>query len=111
MACSFAADFSADGDQKRIDAEGTYSKPLLAISGPASLRFTATVPREGTYVVRVAGNSGPAIRSLTLQVDGKPAELENYAGLDMNDQITRELFSPAPRVVSGMEHHTIGRPA
>ncbi len=77
----------------------TYSKVLLESTPGGDLRieFVADLPQGGNYFIRLSANSGSAARMLELTIDGVQAALENYAGLDANQSITREVH-PAPEI-------------
>jgi len=78
--------------KKRPSAGGTYSHELLeTIDGETpQIEFTANVPEDSNYYIRLSANSGKEARKLELFIDGKKAELENDAGYNMDDHITRD---------------------
>jgi hypothetical protein len=85
---------------KRAGNMGTYSKVLLqSIPGDRALRieFDAEAPQDSEYFIRLSTNSGGAARALELNVDGVKAELENHAGLDATQRITRAV-DPEPEI-------------
>src|ERR1019366_784385 len=86
--------------QKRPGTRGAYSKVLLASApqkGAPRIEFTANVPQDGDYLIRISASSGKALHQLELSVDGVTADLESYPGLDSNEPATREL-DPVPPI-------------
>jgi hypothetical protein len=87
---------ASPGSTKRAEVEGTYSKSLIELNaqGRAStIRFAASVPRPGDYLVRAACNAGKAIRSFELFVDERRADLETHPYLDATLSLTRGDYS------------------
>jgi beta-mannosidase len=108
---------------KQSSDHGTYSKTLLQFgSGDAGsqVEFTADLPQDSDYFIRLSANSGKAARMLELEIDGARAPLEDYAGLDATQPITREVhpepeFSWFPgwrmRLSKGKHHLVLSLPA
>jgi hypothetical protein len=87
---------TSPGSTKRVGVEGTYSKTLMELDGKSrgsTVRFSAGVSKPGDYLVRVACNSGEAIRSFQFLVDGRRADLESYPYLNANLPLTRRSYS------------------
>ena len=84
------------GVSRKIDAEDTYAKTLLALGENGSrpyLKFALNLPQDGAYLVRVACSSGLALKSWELLVDGQKAQREEYPGIDMTFHVTRGTYS------------------
>jgi hypothetical protein len=91
---------SATHVAKRTGDISAYSKVLLESTpdgGDLRIEFVADLPQDGDYFIRLSANSGSAARGLGLTIDGVQAAPENYAGLDANQRITREVH-PAPEI-------------
>ncbi len=91
-----APDIAARGAATRVAADATYSPALLEIGGgeePAILKTPVSVPKDGEYLVRVACDSGKALRSCDLRVDGIKANLEYYPYFDFSLGMTRRPYS------------------
>ena len=85
---------------KRESTNGAYSKILLESAhdgGNLHIEFVADLPQDSNYFIRLSANSGSAARMLELTIDGTKAALENYAGLDASQRITREVH-PEPAI-------------
>jgi hypothetical protein len=82
--------------EKQPSEGGTYSRELLKASpgaGQLHFEFTATVPEDGNYYVRVSANSGKAAHQLRLVIDRNEAPLEKYDPLNPNEHLTRDVYS------------------
>ena len=81
--------------QRQAGNEGTYSRELLKTnpSGKPHFEFLATVPQDSNYYIRVSVNSGKAAHQLDLTIDGKKAPLEQYATLNPNEHLTRDVYA------------------
>ncbi|MDO8589568.1 MAG: glycoside hydrolase family 2 TIM barrel-domain containing protein [Armatimonadota bacterium] len=79
-----------------LKGDGTYSETLLRLGGEgggSKAEFQVDLPRDSTYLIRVACDSGRALRQYTCLVDGKPAKLENCPYTDMELGMTRQPYS------------------
>ena len=82
--------------RKRLSEGGTYSHELLQSTpgtGKPEFDFTATVPEDANYYVRVSANSGKAAHQLRLTIDGKEAPFEKYETLNPNEHLTRDVYA------------------
>ena len=68
------------GTAHRADMKDTYSGKVLEFK----------IPFSGEYLVRVACNSGEALASFELIINGKKAEPESYPFIQMTQGITRQ---------------------
>ncbi|HLV88281.1 MAG TPA: glycoside hydrolase family 2 TIM barrel-domain containing protein [Candidatus Sulfotelmatobacter sp.] len=82
--------------EKQPSEGGTYSHQLLKTSpggAKPAFEFTATVPEDSDYYVRVSANNAKAAHKLHLTIDGKEAPLEKYDTLDANEHLTRDVYA------------------
>ena len=82
--------------EKQPSEGGTYSHELLKTNpaGPRpKLEFTASVPEDSDYYVRVSASSGKAMHQLHLTIDGKEAPLEKYETLNPDEHLTRDVYA------------------
>ena len=82
--------------EKQPNEGGTYSRELLKSTpagGKPGFEFTAAVPEDSNYYVRVSANSGMAAHQLHLTIDGKEALLEKYETLNPNQHLTRDVYA------------------
>src|SRR5262249_15987547 len=89
---------SATNVSKKATEGGTYSKELLATNPQGAkpeITFTADVPTDSDYYIRVSASSGQDAHQLDLKIDGKKAELEDYSNLelDANQHLTRDVYN------------------
>jgi beta-mannosidase len=80
---------------KELSDGGTYSREILKSNsaGRPEFEFTASVPEDGDYYIRISANSGKAAHQLDLAIDGKPAPLEQYATLNPDEHLTRDVYA------------------
>jgi beta-mannosidase len=82
--------------EKQPSEGGTYSRELLKAApagGKPEFDFTATVPEDSDYYVRVSANSAKAAHQLQLTIDGKETPLEKYDTLNPNEHLTRDVYA------------------
>ena len=82
--------------QKEPSEGGTYSSELLKTtpaSGKPEFDFTATVPEDANYYVRISANSGKAAHQFQLTIDGRAALLEKYGTLNPDEHLTRDVYA------------------
>jgi hypothetical protein len=87
---------SAKNVSRKASEGGTYSKELMqtAPQGPKpQIEFSAEVPADSDYYVRVSASSGKAARDFDLTIDGKKAALETYDVLDATEHLTRDVYN------------------
>jgi hypothetical protein len=89
---------SASGVNTKPGTSGTYRRKLLAtIPGKESqIEFLVNLPKTSDYYIRVSANSGKAAHAMDLWIDGKKADLESYAGLDVDEHLTRDDYVTPP---------------
>ena len=81
---------------KKTSEGGTYSKELLQTipqGAKPRIEFTAEVPGDSDYYIRVSASSGKAPHEFDLTIDGKKAALETYDVLDPNAHLTRDVYN------------------
>ena len=86
----------AQGVSRRFPKEGTYGGTVLELGGESGepyLRFRVRTPVAGEYLIRASTDSGQALRTCELWVDGSRADLEQVPYVDMNAGITRLPYS------------------
>ncbi len=105
------------GAIRRVEVKDTYSGKVLEIGAEekeGAIRHELTIPRSGEYLVRVACDSGEALRGFDLAMDGKKADREHYPFIQLAQGITREPYSsralswrPGWRVSLSQGSHTL----
>jgi hypothetical protein len=86
----------AQGAGVGVVAGPIYSERLLelGVAGRGcSVRYEASIPRSGEYLVRCACDSGEALAGFELLIDGKAAEREQHPFLQLTEGITRQPYS------------------
>ncbi len=82
--------------EKQPSEGGTYSHELFKTTlagGKPRFEFTASVPEDSNYYVRVSASSGKAAHQLHLTIDGKEAPLEKYETLNPDEHLTRDVYA------------------
>jgi len=86
---------SVEDMQRQPSEGGTYSREVLKTvpGGKPHFEFLATVEEASNYYIRISVNSGKVAHQLDLTIDGKKAPLEQYATLDANEHLTRDVYA------------------